>query len=616
MLSVYGGDSVRDFVRRVVLSWFFAVFIEYIILPAGIRDLSGLEGLAAMSLFRVIGISAVCTALLFALGRFKRTANAERCGIAMVFAALATISLYASFSWAFFVLCILVEAALIAYALFGWNYSDVISVGQSKERKVFAWITAGLAVCFFLFLGICTVARIYSFSTPTYDFGIFAQMFYHMKESGLPLTTVERDGLLSHLHVHMSPIWYLLLPFYMLVPVPATLNVMQAAVMASAVIPLWKLGKRHGVSDAQRLIICTLLLLYPAFSGAAIHDIHENCFLTPLILWLFYGVDKKSIPIIAVSALLTLTVKEDAAVYVAMIALWLIVKTALHFDKSKRRELLAGVILLSSAILYFFIVTSFLANIGDGVMTYRYRNFMYDGSASLITVIKSVIISPMKTLFECVDTEKLYFIMMTLLPLLGLPLLTRRYERYILLIPYVLVNLMSDYVYQHDIFYQYTFGPTAFLIYLTLVNMADIKIDKKRLACLITAICVSAGCYGAVIVPKAIRYPAYCSKFSGFYQNLQDTLSVIPEDASVTSTTFYTTFLSQREVLYDIGYASKEHLLESEYVVLNVTAHSEYRKYSDSGMQNGLEKVVEILESNGYQPCAELDGVLIIYKKQ
>ena len=89
-------------------------------------------------------------------------------------------------------------------------------------------------------------------------------------------------------------------------------------------------------------------------------------------------------------------------------------------------------------------------------MTYRYDNFIYDDSASLVTVIKAVVMNPMKALFECVDEEKLKFIGQTMVPLLGLPLLTRRFERYILLIPYVLINLMSDYQYQHDIFFQYT----------------------------------------------------------------------------------------------------------------------------------------------------------------
>ena len=118
--------------------------------------------------------------------------------------------------------------------------------------------------------------------------------------------TVERDGLLSHFDVHVSPIYYLMLPFYMIAPGPYTLQVLQAAVMASAVIPLWLIGKRHGLSGLQRTLLCGVLLLYPAFSGAAGYDIHENCFLTPCILWLFYGIDRKSILITGIGGLLTL----------------------------------------------------------------------------------------------------------------------------------------------------------------------------------------------------------------------------------------------------------------------------------------------------------------------
>ena len=131
-----------------------------------------------------------------------------------------------------------------------------------------------------------------------------------------------------------------------------------------------------------------------------------------------------------------------------------------------------GALLLVSSVAYFLGVTSYLASDGDGVMTYRYSNFMYDGSSSLVTVIKAVLLSPMKAVFECVDKEKLEFISLTLLPIAGIPMLTRRYERLILLIPYILINLMSDYQYQHDIFFQYTYGATACLFYLVVVNLS------------------------------------------------------------------------------------------------------------------------------------------------
>lgn len=441
-------------------------------------------------------------------------------------------------------------------------------------------------------------------------------MFYYMKKTGLPMTTVERDGILSHFAVHVSPIYYLMLPFYWLVPAPATLQVLQAAVMASSVIPLWKIGRHHGLPAVQRMLLCALLLVYPAFSGGAGYDIHENCFLTPLLLWLFYGIDRKNAVLTAVSALLTLMVKEDAAVYVAVAALWLIVKTLLRFRKTDVRELMTGIMLLSVSLAWFFLVTGYLASSGDGVMTYRYDNLIYDRSGSLLTVVKSVLLNPMKAIYECVDAEKLGFIAMTMLPLLGLPLLTRRYERYILLIPYLLVNLMSDYPYQHDIFFQYTFGSTACLFYLTAVNLADWKPDCRPVLALVLAVAVSAACFGAAVVPKAMRYPAQCVCDFDRYQQLRDALNRIPEEASVTAATFYAAYLSQRETLYDVKYSSKEHMLQTQYVVLDVTAEGDFEKYAAAGRKNGFENLVKLLEANGYECFDTVEDLLVIYRKE
>lgn len=196
--------------------------------------------------------------------------------------------------------------------------------------------------------------------------------------------------------VHVSPIFYLLLPFYSLYPKPVTLQVLQAAVLVSAVIPLWKLCRRHGLSPAVSVLLSLLLLLYPAYSGGASYDIHENAFLTPLLLWLFYGIDCEKRWVVFLSGALTLMVKEDAAVYVAVVSLWLLLRSLLYGGKRNRWGLITGSILLLSSLVWFFLVTAYLENRGDGVMTYRYRNFMFSDSGSLLSVVAAVLLSPMK----------------------------------------------------------------------------------------------------------------------------------------------------------------------------------------------------------------------------
>ena len=601
--------AAADFIRQLIFAWLFAALWEYLLLSAGLRDLSGLDGLANMSFGRVLTVTAVFWLLLRLVFGIRNFARIERWGSVAAFCLLAILSLITSFTVAFLGFCILVAVILTVYALFGWNHSSEVKLAETNADPTYLGLTVGISVLFFLFVSVWTVARVGSMSVPSYDFGIFSQMFYYMKETGLPLTTLERDGLLSHFDVHMSPIYYLMLPFYCIVPTPATLQVLQAAVITSAVIPLWLIGKRHGLSGLQRTLLCALLLLYPAFSGGTGYDIHENCFLTPLILWLLYGIDKKSIPITAIAAALTAMVKEDAAAYVGIVAVYLIVRSILRRKKGEWWGTITGACLLVCALGYFFAVTGHLAKNGDGVMTYRYDNFIYDGSGSLVTVIKAVIMNPMKALFECVDKEKLQFIAQTMLPLLGLPLLTRRFERYILLIPYVLINLMSDYQYQHDIFFQYTFGSTAFLIYLVAVNLADLRISLVRVAALGTAAVISFGCFAVLNVPLARRYVEYCNTYSAYYEEVRDVLDTIPDDASVTATTFYTTHLSQRKVLYDVQYCSKEHLLSTEFVALNIKSDSTYKRYG------GFENLIKLLEDNGYTLYAQREGTLVIYQR-
>ena len=589
-----------------------AVTAEYLYLNKELRDLTILDGIGEMSSVRLTALALVATGGLFAL-RKKLTPERERLLLAAVYTAAAMSAMLASFTWPFFAACLLVQVLVLVYALWGWDDRPCGGAVRCRENRTFAWVTAGAAVLFFLLVSIWTACRVFSFSVPTFDFGIFAQMFHSMKTTGLPITTVERDGPLSHFAVHVSPIYYLLLPFYWIVPHPATLQVLQAAVLASAVIPLWKLGRHHNLKPAARCLLCALLLLYPAYAGGTSYDIHENAFLTPLLLWLFYGIDRKNGAVTAIAALLTLGVKEDAAVYVAVVALYLLLRSALSPDR--KWGLITGGLLLAGAIGWFALVTGYLSFFGDGVMTYRYDNFMYDDSDSLITVIKAVLLRPMKAVFECVDQQKLEFIGLTMGALALLPLMTRRYERLVLLIPYLLVNLMTDYQYQFDIFFQYTYGATACLIYLVLVNVTDWKKDLYRLAALGLAVCISLGCFWYQIIPKAVRYPTYCRTYAGYYDALRETLDVIPDGASAAATTYYTTYLSGRDVLYDVRYGSKEHVLSCEYVALGVTDTHGLKSYAVDG-KNGYENFVALLADHGYVKIAEHKGKLEIYHKE
>ena len=577
------------------------------------QNLQSLDALQQMWLPAVLIMCGIFFVTLCILGYCLDTDYLERWFFLPVYSILAFFTLRSSFTVPFFIVSLLILVFFACYAVFGWNSASSHCVSKPVTHPAFIWVLTVLALAFTVFVSVWTVCRVLTFSTPTYDFGIFSQMFYNMKTTGLPMTTVERDGLLSHFHVHVSPIYYLLLPFYWLIPEPATLQVLQAIILASAVIPFWNICRSRNLNPWVSTLICVLLLLYPAYSGGTSYDIHENAFLAPLILWLLYGIERKNAVIIIVFSVLTLFVKEDAAVYVAVIGLYVLLNALLHREQRKYRDLLTGIFMMVIAIVWFLYVTDFLATQGDGVMTYRYQNFMYDGSGSLVTVIKSVILCPMKAIYECVDKEKLSFIALTLLPLLGLPLLTRRFERFILLIPYVLINLMSDYQYQHDIFFQYTFGSVVCMFYLTVLNLADLKVEWIKIPVVFAALLISISFFTSQVIPKATSYYKNYHNSKSYYTTIQDTLSQIPGDASVSATTFYTTQLSQRQILYDVKYASLEHILSTEYVALAPKSKTNYTNYAIDG-ENGYENFTAILEDSGYEIWLQNQGI-VIYQK-
>ncbi len=630
-------NFISDVIRRILLAWLSAAALFYWLLPENLRSLEGADGLLEMSFpsFLLTAILLFCGLCL--LSRRLDTRKAERFGILAVFGVLSLLSLLADFSLPFFCAILLVFVILGVYAVLGASQTSISEVPQSssprpprlrnkkpadsvQRRRAAIWFVAAFSLLFFGFVSVWTVFRVLTYSAPSFDFGIFSQMFYQMKKTGLPNTTLERDGLLSHFQVHVSPIYYLLLPVYWLFPFPVTLQILQAAILASCALPAWKLAQKHGCSPFACAFFCLLLLLYPAYSGGAAYDLHENAFLTPLLLWLFYAIDCQRRKHIAIFTVLTLLVKEDAAVYVAILGLWLSLRSALNREENRIREILTGGLLFVCAAAWFLLATGYLSSFGDGVMTSRYQNFMYDGSASLITVIKAVILSPMKALYECVDSEKLAFLGLTMLPLCGMPLITRRYERFLLLVPYVLVNLMSDYKYQHDIFFQYTFGSAACLFYLTLVNYAELasKIRRRFLKSmpLLLAVTVSAACFGSAVVPKALRYPARFLKQREQIKSIDRFLKLIPADASVTATSFYAVALANRDVLYDLRYSSRKHLLSTEYIVLGIKDKSSYVSYdSEEKDGSGFTNLIRLLDAHGYQRIASLEGTLAIYRK-
>ncbi|MHC1694402.1 MAG: DUF2079 domain-containing protein [Eubacteriales bacterium] len=463
-----------------------------------------------------------------------------------------------------------------------------------KKNTYIACLIAGAVVVGF-FLSYITILRYKAYFSSTYDFGIFTQMYYYMAKTGLPLVTCERDRLLSHFAVHFSPVYYLFLPFYLLYQKPETLLVIQAVAVAASAFPIYMIARKHSHSRLISLTAALIGITYPAFFRGVYYDFHENVFLLCFILWALYFFDERKYIPAWIFVLLTLSVKEDAGLYVFFIGMYYLASG--KDKKAKLNGLATGFI----ALVYFIAAIKFLESFGLGPMISRYNNFMTVGDSSFVDLVKNLLKNPGHLVYSLFTEEKLNFIIQVFAPLMFIPLLTKTPKLYLLACPLIVINLLPGYQYQHIVGYQYVFGSGALLVYMFIKNLSEIKRDwlKHHLA------------YMSLTASLMITF-VLSSGSSAYYVNAysdsavdikatNECLDRVPDDAEVTSATFLVPYLSDRDVIY--MYPSKN---ETEYLVID-NRYLALQSERDE-LQEHIDRGYELVDSGGYAMVYKLSG--------
>jgi uncharacterized membrane protein len=565
------GFSLRHWVISIVMAWCFVSVVQtfFINIKQG-YTVDNLNFTGQVNyLFDIICIIGLAVILYAVYMKLKKPMLEKVMLFVVTF--FYSIIITAQYDNTFY--CLLVAGLMVfsvAYCFEGVN-TQLIKIHSVTYKLI-------LAIGFVTFVGVIggsLVLKYLTYSSPNFDLGLFSQMFHYMSSDLSMKTTSERDVLLSHFCVHISPIFYCILPLYMLYKSAATLQFAQALVIGLAVFPLAGICRHLKLSRFETALFCIAYLLYPVVSGGCFYDIHENIFLPLCIFTLLYYCEKESWIGIIISTVFLLGVKEDAAVYAVCIGLY-----TLFYKKMYKKSIF--IIVISG--LYFIFTTVLLSKIGEGVMSYRFDNMIYGGGGSMVGIIRTVITNPAYILTQIMQQEKIEFIIQTLAPLCFMPLFSKKWYRFIFFIPYVLFNLMSDYQYFHSIYFQYVFGSGALLFYLSVRNVADI--DIKLRSRIIPMVTVASSLFFITLVSGKVEkyYNYYSDKYErSIYKVLDEAVSSVPENASVTATTFLCPALSNRDVLYELYYTDKES--ETEYTVLDLrVATTEYNvnTYLDS----------------------------------
>ena len=574
--------TLEKIVVRLVMAWLITALFFFLKSKVTVFNA---EFAASVNVAMFVSFVILFFVFFCVLGHLRLFSWMEIYGPMLLVTIYGTVTIMKNSDLTYLVGVTIVLAVTVVYAV---NKTKIFAEITKKSTVICIYILAAL-----VYMGIAgsiTVLRYVTYRSPAFDFGIWAQMFYNMKESFEPVTTIERERLLSHFAVHFSPIYYIYLPVYFIFSSPVTLQVLQVITLASGIIPVYLLCRHFGLSKSATACFGVIFALFPSLACGCYYDLHENCFLVPLILWLFYFAEKEKLRGMIIFSVLICLVKEDAPVYVACIGLFYII------GKKQYRN---GSVITLLGLGYFCIVTALMSKYGLGIMSNRYDNFMAAGTAgSLMDVIRNFVVNPAYALSECFSSEKMTYLLYMLLPTGFLSVAFKNSAKLILLLPMILVNLASDYVYQHSIFFQYTFGVLAILFYLAISNYAEMSDKTRRSMCAI-AICASIMLMPLGSLSRTHYYGAYKNEKEKI-EILNQVMESIPKDASVSASTFFTPHLADREELYEYPYLYDKSII-TDYVIIDLR----FGSLSDDERSN--------LESKGYRLSEMQEGLYAIF---
>ena len=168
----------------------------------------------------------------------------------------------------------------------------------------------------------------------------------------------------------------------------------------------------------------------------------------------------------------------------------------------------------------------------------------------------------------------------------------------LVIMPFVLINLMPDYKYQHSIYFQYNFGVTAIFFYLVVINLKRLKGRFKKFM----ALFIVAGTVAGFFCTSA----GFASYFVKYFDN-QETINTInmylddiPSDASVISDTMFVARLSQRDEIYERNYTD---VTDVDYYIYDMRNASQRDKKQEE---------IEQLINEGYVKVVDEENIIVI----
>jgi uncharacterized membrane protein len=436
-----------------------------------------------------------------------------------------------------------------------------------SAATVYALLFAGAAASYYI-----------GFQEARLDLGNMVQAIWSTSHGHLLEYTTPGGHQVSRLGSHVDPFLVLLVPLWWIWSSPVMLLILQAVAVASGVLPVYWLARKHLSSDRAATHFAFAYLLYPATQYNAFTlgtGFHSVSLAVPLILYAIWFLDEERLLPFAIVALLAASTKEEIPLAVGCLGIWFAVR--------KGRRLAGAAIFCIGATVFlvnFLVIIPHFARAGLNPFADRYENVGGSPGGMLHTAVSD----PIAFLTAISTWHKLIFVVILLLPFFGLWLL----EPLLFLgaIPDLGINLLSSKPEQTTIQFHYTAGIIPFLFAASILGAAKLKRDHDRISFYALAGAACLALYSPIYFAAGDIRQALPSNAT--HAAKTRALDLIPAGVPVSASSRLAAYLSDRRQIYVFPVVRK-----ANWVVLE-------KGDSTYGDEKGYRRVIAEIDASSH----------------
>ncbi len=400
-------------------------------------------------------------------------------------------------------------------------------------RRLVHLPVAVLIGAYVLWFGHLSVAVHDGYGTPGYDMGIFDQGVWLLSRFHAPFVTVMGRNLFGD---HTSFILLLAVPLYWIWPHAQTLLVLQTCLLAAAAVPVYLLALRRSASVLIATGLAAAYLLNPALQNGNLEQFHPEAFLVLSVAVAIYAAVESKPMLLAVGVVASLLVKEDAAVFMVPLAVWV------YFRRDRKWGVRIGLGAVAWTVFAYTVVINSLL----GTMSFYANRIPFGGLGGLVT---TPLAHPVR-FWRYVRSAGRLFYLWQMGAAFGFGFLIAP-ELAAIGVLGVAENVLSTFPYMHQILYHYSMATVSVLALGTVFAVVSLSPGVRRY--LVTGVVVVAAfvsCLYWGLAPFSRQTYPHMSPSSPQVHAINAVLRDVPPHAIVSAYYPFVAHLDHRTQIY------------------------------------------------------------------